>query len=179
MFRAPLHGTEVGLKGGYCNVNGFEHALGRTKRAISLVGEYLPATRSAGDKSMTANILVDLSGYLVATDDLTGAVAAAREAIEMFMALQADHVGIRIAIESLALVSALRGRLADAAKLEGFVEVAFGRLGFERDFTESATRGELAAVLRAGLSVDGTSRLSAEGAGLALDDAVTLALERA
>jgi hypothetical protein len=58
---------------------------------------------------------VNLAGYLVAVDDLPGALAAVREVIGVHAACEPDHYYIAIAIEHLALATALRGDLTRAA----------------------------------------------------------------
>ena len=56
-----------------------EHARGQTHRAIAIVREILPAVRSGANKTTLAGLLYNLAGYLVAMEDLPGAIAAARE----------------------------------------------------------------------------------------------------
>ena len=60
-------------------------------------------------KARSCVLLHNLAGYLVAVDDLSDAVKAAREAIGSDAARERDHVHVAIAIEHLALVFALRG----------------------------------------------------------------------
>ena len=130
------------------NLAEIEHARGQTQRAIAIAREVLPALRSGADKSMLASLLANLAGYLVAVDDLSGAVAAARESIGIHAAREPDHAYVAIAIEHLALVFALRGDRARAAMLEGYADAAFARHGFEREFTETTTHDRLTALLR-------------------------------
>ncbi len=154
-----------------------EHARGQTQRAIAIVRETLPAMRSSGDKGSLGALLVSLVGYLVAVDDVPGALAAAREAIEIHAASEPDHYYVAIAIEHLALAIALRGELTRAAIFEGYADAAFARHGFEREFTEATTHSRLAALLREGLMAEELVRLSAEGAALTPEAAIALALE--
>jgi tetratricopeptide (TPR) repeat protein len=157
------------------NVAEAEHRRGQTLRAIAIVRETLPVVRSSAE----ANALAahNFAGYLAAVDDLAGAVAVARESIRIHAMREPDHNRVAVAIEHLALVFALRGDLPRAATLEGYVDAAFARHGFEREFTETTTHDRLTALLRAGLSPDELARLTTEGAALSPEAAVALALE--
>ncbi len=154
-----------------------EHARGQTQRAIAIVREMLPAVRAGDDKGALALLLVNLAGYLAEVDDLPNAVAAARESIGIHAEREPDHVRVAMAIEHLALAVALRGDRARAAKLEGYADAAFARLGFPRELTEATTRDRLIALLRESLAPDELARLIAEGAALTPEDAIALALE--
>jgi tetratricopeptide (TPR) repeat protein len=167
------HGEQVAT----LNIAEAEHALGQTQRAIAIVRQMLPTIRSGADTATLGILLVNLAGYRLAVDDLPGAVAAAREAIGIRAAREPDHAHVAIPIEHLALVFALRGDLARAATLEGYAGAALARHGFERTFTETTTQDRLTQLLRDGLAPDELARLSAEGAALAPEAAIALALE--
>jgi len=154
-----------------------EHARGHTPRAITIFEEMLPALRSGRDRGGLATALNNLAGYRVAVDDLSGAVLAAREAIELRAPTEPDEVYVGIGIEHLALVAALRGDFPRAATLEGYANAALTRQGFEREFTETTTYNRLTALLREGLLPDELARLTAEGAALGPEAAIALALE--
>ncbi|MFY9665918.1 MAG: adenylate/guanylate cyclase domain-containing protein [Candidatus Cybelea sp.] len=157
------------------NLAEVEHARGHTHRAIALVREMLPAMRSGTDTTSLASQLGNLAGYFVAVDDLSGAFAAARESIRTHSSL--PPVITAIAIEHLAFVFALRGDFARAATLEGYAEAAFGRHGYQREFTETTTHDRLTAVLHDRLAPGELARLTAEGAAFASEAAIALALE--
>ncbi len=154
-----------------------DHTCDRTQRAIAIVRETLLAVRSGADKSLLATLLLNLAGYLAAVDDLPGAVAAAREAIEINAAREPDHAFVAIAIEHLALVFALRGDRARAATLEGYADAALQRHGYPREFTETTTLDRVTALLREGLAPEELAQLSAEGVALTPEAAIALALE--
>jgi hypothetical protein len=153
-----------------------EDARGHSQRAAAIVADALPIVRSSVDKSTLDVLLHNLAGYLAAVDDLPGALAAAREAIEI-RARDPDRAYIAVAMEHLSLVYALRGELTVAAVLEGYADAALRRYGFTREFTEATTHDRLTALLREGLAPDELVRLGEEGASLTPAAAVALALK--
>jgi predicted ATPase/class 3 adenylate cyclase len=159
------------------NLGECEYARGQTRLAITIFEEMLPALRSGKNRRGLATALNNLAGYRVAADDLPGAVLAAREAIELQAPTNAGAVDVGIAIEHLALVAAVRGDFSRAAALEAYADAALARPGFEREFTETTTYNRLTALLRDGLSPDELARLTAEGAALAPEAAIAVALE--
>jgi len=159
------------------NLGESEHARGRTRLAISIFEEMLPALRSGKNRRGLATALNNLAGYRVAIDDLPGAVLAVREVIELRAPTEADAVHVGIAIEHLAFVAAASGDFSRAAALEGYANAALQRQGFEREFTERGTYDRLAALLRERLSPCELARLTAEGAALTPEAAIALALE--
>jgi predicted ATPase len=161
------------------NLGEIEHARGRTPLAISVFESMLPALRSGKDRGRLTTALNNLAGYRAAVGDLAGAVSAARESIQLGAPTAPEKAAVGIAVEHIALVAAVQGNLSRAALLEGYADAVFRRQGFEREFTETATYNRVIAVLQAGLSPDDRSRLTAEGAALAPEAAIALALEEA
>jgi predicted ATPase/DNA-binding XRE family transcriptional regulator len=160
------------------NLADTEHARGRTERAISLVRETLPTARSGAYNNVLAHLLHNLAAYLIAVEDLSGAAAAAREAIGIHTAArEPHHAKVAVSVEHLALVFALRGDLVRAATLAGYADASFERHGFQREFTETTTYGRLTALLREGLATGDFARLAAEGATLTPEAAIALALD--
>jgi predicted ATPase/class 3 adenylate cyclase len=153
-----------------------EHALGRTRRAIEVTEETLPARRAGKNKSSLCIALQNLAGYRLAIDDLPGAIAAARESIGIYATEEPDRVWIAIAIEQLSLVHALRGDLVRAAREEGYASALLDQHGLERELTEAKTHVRLMALLRDGLPHEELAQLLAEGAALSPSAAVALAL---
>lgn len=155
-----------------------EHARDATPRAIALVRDALPAVRAVSDTALLANALYNLAGYCVAVDDLQGAFAAARESIGIRSVTEPDHSYVALAIYELALAFALRGESARAATLHGYAESALRRRGFELQLVQKKTHDRLTTLLRDAIAPDERARLTAEGAALAPDAAIALALER-
>jgi hypothetical protein len=153
-----------------------EHQRGQTLRAIALVREVLPALRSGTGKALASSAFGNLAGYLLASDDLAGAAAAAREAI-VTLVNEPDHLLVTSALENLALVDALHGDVARAALLEAYTNAALAKDGSTRGYTEQTTYDRLTALLDANLEPEERSRLAAQGAALTAEAAVALALE--
>jgi predicted ATPase/class 3 adenylate cyclase len=154
-----------------------EHGRGQTQRAITLVREICDVGQNV-DASPTdiGTALSNLAGYLVAIGDLAGAAEAARDAAGVY-AREPDHAQVAFAIEHLALVHALRGDLTRAAVLEGYADAACRQHGSEREFTETATHDRLKVLFREQLAADELARLAAEGAAMAPEVAIALALD--
>jgi hypothetical protein len=148
-------------------------------RAIAIVREALPVVRSGANKGNLATLLFNLAGYLAAVGDLDGAIAASRESIRSRPGGEPDHAHVAGAIEHVALVFALRGDIARAAILGAYADAAFGRHGFEREFTETTTHDRLSALLQDGIRPDEIARLTKEGAALTPKAAIALATEEA
>jgi predicted ATPase/class 3 adenylate cyclase/pimeloyl-ACP methyl ester carboxylesterase len=159
------------------NLAEVEHARGHSQRAAAIVAETLPIVRADGDKSTLDVLLHNLAGYLAAIDDLSGALAAAREAIGIW-ARNPDRAGVAVAMEHLSLVYALRGELTLAAMLEGYADAALQRYGFMREFTEATSHDRITVLLGKGLAPDELARVSLEGASLTPEAAIALALEK-
>ena len=66
------------------------------------------------------NARANLAGYLLAIDDIEGAVASARDAIHVVIGIEPASPIAAITAEHLALAAALRGDLERAARLEGY-----------------------------------------------------------
>jgi len=158
------------------NLAEVEHQRGRTLRAIDLLREILPALRGGTDYATASFALKSLAGYLAATDDLAGAAAAAREAI-ITLVNEPDHLQVTEALEHLALVHALQGEVARAARLAAYTNAALAKDGSTREYTEQTTYDRLTAILDANLEPEERRRLAEQGAALTAEAAVALALE--
>jgi hypothetical protein len=159
------------------NLAEVEHERGATSRAIALVREILPNARADADRTKLAIALANLAGYLVAIDDLPASGDAAREAIHVLAPCDPQSPYIAISAEHLALALALAGDLPRAARLAGYADAAFLRLGVEREFTERKTHDRLTTLLQERLVPLDRERLLAEGAALVPETAIPLALD--
>jgi predicted ATPase len=153
-----------------------EHARGQTHRAIAIVRDVLPGFAAQSDTTVHANVLANFAGYLAAIDDLPGAAAAARQAVDVLAAREPDGTYVASALEHLALTFALREDLAGAAVLSGYVDAAYARAGVAREKTETTTHERLATLLRERLDKHELARFLAEGEALTPESAVARGL---
>jgi predicted ATPase/class 3 adenylate cyclase len=154
-----------------------EHERGQTEQAIALVREILPKARRSREMALARSLLANLAGYLVASDDLPGAIEAAYDVIGPQARRESDDEKVALVVEHLALACALCGEFARASILEGYAASAFRQLGFKREFTEITSYERLTGLLRESLAPDELARLAAEGGALTVEAAIALALE--
>jgi predicted ATPase/class 3 adenylate cyclase len=153
------------------------HATNKTGRAIELISGMLPALRAANDSTMLHNAMANLAAYLAAADQFSEASAIARELVREIAARDPTARFVALVLEPLALAVAHGGDSARAAVLEGYAEAAQRGSGFVRGFTETTTHDRLMALLADRLAPDDLSRALAEGAALAPEAAIALALD--
>jgi tetratricopeptide (TPR) repeat protein len=163
-----------------CGINlaEWEHALGKTERAVGILRETLADIQSAPTRYESGFVAgaCNLIGYLVALDRLAEARATARELLRRYGS-DATHIGqISWALEHLALVLALGGDDARATQLAAHADATLRSLGLEREFTEKATRARLDALLFERVPIDQRESLTARGATIRNEEAVVLAL---
>jgi predicted ATPase/class 3 adenylate cyclase len=156
-----------------------EHARRETQRAIEITRRALPAARAGAGKAVLATMLHNLAGYLVAGGDLSGAEAAAREALEIDAGPEPNPAYTAVGIEHVALLRALRGDLELAATLEGYADATLRHYSFKREFTERTTYDRLHEILRAELPPADIERCWKAGAALKPRDAIALAIQDA
>jgi len=158
------------------NLAEVEHARGDTPHSIALLSEAIALLRARGEHGYLGNALTNLAGYLAASGDHSGACAAAREAIRELAPREPDAAIVLVSIEHLALALSLAGDFDRGATLAGFADNALRQRGFEREFTERATRARLDALLQDRLPPSDYARLLREGEALPVAAAVSLAL---
>ncbi len=124
-------------------------------------------------KAALAIPLANLAGALTECNELGEAFAVAREAIP----LQRIEGNAWITFDHHALRFALGGRYAEAARLEGFANAAYGTHGgLPRQINEARARGHLQLLLAEKLDVAELAHRLAEGATMSEDEACELAL---
>jgi ATP/maltotriose-dependent transcriptional regulator MalT len=153
-----------------------EFRRGHTARAIEMWSEMLPALRHEGEKIFLSQVLTLLAAALTATGDFDGAIEAARESIDAMSLGDADHAHTALAIETLALLLALRGDARRAARLAAYADATLTRLSYKREFADQAGYERLNVLLHETLSSEERARLTAEGAALEPQAAIALAL---
>ncbi len=160
------------------NVAEIEHALGKTERAVVILQEMLADIQSAPTRfeHVYVNGACNLVGYLAALDRLAEARATARELL-LRHGSDAIHIGIvSFALEHLALVLAFKGDHVRAAQLAAHADATVRKLGYEREFTEKATRIRLDILLAERLPSNDRESLTARGAAMRNEEAIALAL---
>ena len=160
------------------NLAAWEHALGKTERAVVILRETLADMKSAPTRfeSVSVGGACNLIGYLVALDRLAEARTTARELLRRYGS-DATHIGqISRALEHLALALALGGDHARAAQLAAHADATLRNLGYEREFAEKATRTRLDALLVERLQSDQRESLETRGVAITREEAVALAL---
>jgi predicted ATPase/class 3 adenylate cyclase len=143
-------------------------ALSGFRETVALMRNTPTTTRS----SLGAN-LTNLAGVLTERGELNEALVPAREGLSLlkeggYAWLFADHAALR---------AALAGKVANAARVAGFVDAAHSAKEASRQPNELRARERLQTLLGEKLSSDELLRLLAEGAQLSEDEACRLALE--
>jgi predicted ATPase/DNA-binding CsgD family transcriptional regulator/Tfp pilus assembly protein PilF len=153
------------------NLAELEFKDGNAERALSFVSE---AARAQRGQSRFA--YVNMGAYCIALKDFGGARDALRQALRL--ARQTEHsLAVAGALQHLALLRALSGRLRNAARLIGYVDGQFATLGVRREFTEQWSYDKLMATLREHMSERDIATLAAEGAQWSEESACAEALK--
>jgi hypothetical protein len=141
-----------------------------------LAGEALEIYSRGKNASKLATSYINIAAYRIAQGDVDGARESAREGLRWTR--QAQHALLTaIALQHIALLLALRGKVNDAARLMGYVNAQFKELGYEREATEKWGYEKLVAALRENLSEAEIEKLAAEGAAWSEDRAADEALK--
>ena len=123
-------------------------------------------------KDMLGVCLTNLAGVHTERGELPEALAAAREGLPLRREL--DRLST---LDHLALRAALAGKVANAARVAGYTDLAFTARQSPRQPNEARARSRLDALMAEKLSPGELARLLAEGATLSEDDACAVALE--
>ena len=167
-------GYRAGIEINAANLAELEFSQGNVVSAVKRAREALETTRRSGNLRLSAGILGNLAGYLLASDNVPGAAQAARESLRLAGALAWDY-WVCICIEHLALVAALLGKPAAAARLLGYTSAWYRTERRVRQPTEEATFLRLVHALDAALAPKERAAYEAEGAGWSEREAVEAA----
>jgi hypothetical protein len=133
-------------------------------------------------KTSIALGLVNLAGYCIAAGDWTTAHGHAREAVNIMKETQ-HHLFFLVAMQHAAALGALApsgteesAQTAQAARLLGYTDACFLKLGFLREPNEQREYDRVIAKLRQTYTEDELMALLASGAEMTPDRAVNLAL---
>ena len=116
--------------------------------------------------------LASLAGVLTERGELEQALAAGREGLPLLL----EDGSAWPFVSCLALRAALAGRLADAARLDGYSDCAWAKQQATPHPVDARTSERLRPMLAATFSPDELERLRAEGAQLSDSEACRLAL---
>ena len=158
------------------NLAEHEFEDGQVERALRLAGEAIELGLRGKDAWTLAMRYANIAAYRVAAGDLDGAREAACEGLRLARQVRFKEV-IAGALQHLALLSAMRGEVNDAARLIGYVNLRYKELGYEREATEEWGYEKLLAALHEQLSDVQIEQLAAEGAAWTEDQAVEEALK--
>ena len=149
-----------------------EFATGAVEAAIAVARGTLAGSQY--NRRQLTLTLGNLAAYLLAADRVMEARAAALESLDVARALRWRPAVAR-AIEHLALVAALRGRLEPAAVLAGFAVAFYAEGAATREYSELSTFDRLNAALDAGLGADAADSARRRGADMDEDVIADLA----
>lgn len=151
------------------------HALGETARAIALVNEAMSFPLDQ-ERETRAFLQLNLTAYLAAVGDAPAARAAGAQAIELLSTAGPGSWAVATAIGHLALAHAHSGDPARAARLLGYWNASWNKLGVTREYTEETTYQRLIGLLSEQLEPSEQHALLDAGAALTPDQAISEAL---
>ncbi len=157
------------------NFGELEFADGHPERALRLVSESLEIT-SRGKE--LANLAIDhnnRAAYCIALGRVAEARVSAREGLRCARG-ERNEWNTYVALQHLALLAAIGGAPSTAARVVGYVNAQYERLGLEREATEKWAYERLVDDLRRRLDPDEFDELVAEGGSWSEDQAVDAAL---
>jgi predicted ATPase/class 3 adenylate cyclase len=150
-------------------------AEGEVVGALAAAREAEPIFRKSGAGMNLSSALQNAAAYLLALARFDEAWAAAKESLEL--ALRADVADyFANAIGHLAHLAAETGDPARAARLLGYSDTVYRKIGDVRELTEQRGYDRALELIRAALSDDRIRALMAEGAAMEQDAAVAEAM---
>jgi hypothetical protein len=145
------------------NLAEIDFAEGLGAEAVDRAKEACAFARQAGMPLDLADALQNLAGYLLSQGEVEGGKTAAREALELKLALNPQSWLVHC-IEHLALAAAVEGDLSLAARMAGYTDHRLRAEGAARETTEQVGWSNLQRLLATGLPTEERDRLAAEGA---------------
>jgi predicted ATPase/transcriptional regulator with XRE-family HTH domain len=159
---------EIGFK---ANLATLEIALGRHQEAIGLAMDARAQARRLRYAELELSLLTALVGYHAIVGDSASAYLAAGRALPIVRKLSQLSTAARI-IQHVAAAAALRGEWPMSARLLGYAEAAYERIGYRRDSTETQTLALAQTLLSGALSAEVILQYRDEGRRLNDDDAL-------
>jgi predicted ATPase len=149
---------------------------GRAGEAQALLEESLRSAERRGSREDIATDLTNLAECRVHQGDLPGAEALYHRVIEASGEFGLGYLGPN-AVDGLAILAAIRGMPARAARLFGASEAGLSSMGATLESSLIEQRALTLASAREALGDDEFERLLAEGRAMPLDEAIAYALE--
>jgi tetratricopeptide (TPR) repeat protein len=166
--------TRTGLMTVIANLAELEFAEGRSREAVALAREAFDACRRSHALGPMALLGMNLTGYLIAANELEEARRTGLEALALNCTLGNDYFAV-ICLEHLALAAASNGSLEQAAMLAGYSDAYYTRHGKRRESNEQVSFDRLIGIMAQGLDRQERSRLQAVGAAWTIEEAVPFA----
>ncbi|MDQ6766799.1 MAG: tetratricopeptide repeat protein [Candidatus Eremiobacteraeota bacterium] len=173
---AKALGDEAASAAYLFNLAELEFSQGGTEAAVRYASDALAIYVEVKNFRLVAIVQANLSIYRIALGQLSEARAEACEAIRWARETQYSYC-MAIAIQHLALLLSFRSERHRAARLTGYVDAAYQKLGNRRESTEEWGYQKLLSSLREGIASDELGVLMAEGAGWTEEQAVEEALK--
>jgi tetratricopeptide (TPR) repeat protein len=169
-------GNELGIAVVLGNIAELEFADGHPERALRASSEAFEIDLRGKSAANIATGHNNSAAYRIALGDLTAARDSAREGLHVARQARVE-LNIAVALQHLALLSALGADARRGAQLLGYVDAQYTALGMQRETTEQWGHDKLVAALREMLSEDEIAQLAADGAAWSEDQAVEESLK--
>ena len=169
------NGIELGVHYGMSNVVGAENELGRHEIALVHARESIACLEGLGAGAGAGHLWLGVMAAELALGRTDAGLVAGRTAYALLLR-EGDELRT---FWGFALGAAQVGALADAARIVGYIEGAFKRVGVTPGEHELTVYKTLSSSLKDGLTADDLARYRAEGAAMREEDAVKLALGKA
>lgn len=168
---ADAHSRSIVLS----NFGEMEFAAGDSAQALHYATQALDIERAGKSALNLALQSANVAAYRIALGDLAGARSPATDALRWAREAQSDY-DVVCAIQHFALLHALRDDAPRAARLMGFVDQGYRRLGQTRERTEAWSYDSLRATLNERLSEAAIAELTLEGSKWSAEQAADEAL---
>jgi predicted ATPase/DNA-binding winged helix-turn-helix (wHTH) protein len=155
------------------NLAEIEFNLDQIDAAVERAGTAVAQLRGAGRQTDLGWALTNLATYLLISGRLPEAARAAVEGLSLVR--PAGGFILRVCLLQWALLAASRDRLADAARLSGFVEAGYRQAGETLQPSEQRLYDRLQALLQTGMKLRLIATYGAEGEAWSEAEAATFA----
>jgi tetratricopeptide (TPR) repeat protein len=157
------------------NMAELEFADGRVEQALRFVSEAVEILARGNNATLLATGYNNIAAYRFALGDADGARVSARKGLRW--AREAQHTaGVARALQHFALLGSSCGHTRDSARLVGYADVQYEKLGMHREFTEKWSYERLTAALHEQLSSVEIENLAVEGAAWSEEQAIHQAM---